>query len=105
MEELAEKNPAEIIRILKTNQNVSILCLAIDAASYIPDRTAVVPIFLEFLKHPKALIREGAVNGLSQDGKSYPEVCQALRDLISRELSLRIKAAAMEIVQGIENGV
>lgn len=103
LEELAEKNPAEIIKMLKTNQNTSILCLAIDAASYISDRTAVVPIFIEFLKHPKALVRESAVYGLSQDVKTHPEVCENLKSLIARELSEKVKAAALEIIQRAEN--
>lgn len=84
---LAQQNPQELIRLI-TSPNGDAKTLASGAevlGEEVSNESIVTPILRQLLKHPHALVREGALNGVAAFFSEKP---------ISRDILDRIRAIA-----------
>lgn len=72
---LAQDNPQELARIITSpNANTHMLTIGAELLGEISDERIVLPAFRRLLKHVNAIVREGAVMGVSSFylGKKRP---------------------------------
>src|SRR6185436_4719015 len=84
---LAQQNPQELIRII-TSPNGDAQTLASGAevlGEEVSNESIVAPALKQLLKHPHALVREGALNGVAAFFSERP---------VSRDILDRIRAIA-----------
>jgi hypothetical protein len=63
---LAKNNPKELIRIITSpNSDVHALTFGAELLGEVSDEGLVLPALRRLLKHVNAVVREGAMNGLS----------------------------------------
>ena len=63
---LAQSNPKELARILiSPNADVHTLTFGAEFLGEVPDERIVLPTLRQLLKHVNAIVREGAMMGLS----------------------------------------
>src|ERR1700679_3183109 len=89
---LAQSNPKELVRII-TSPNVDIHMLTFGAellGAEVADEEIVLPALRRLLKHINALVREGAMNGVSSfymERKPPQDVLDRLRVMATTDPS------------------
>ena len=86
---LAEQNPAELVRLMKSTlaDRPNLLTFAAEAVGRIANAALVVAILLPLLSHADPVVREGAVYGLSPHLGSSLDAREALRDMVKSDPS------------------
>jgi len=96
-ERLAQEEPSELLQILKTGVLLSAdLTFAAEAAGRIPDSDRVKKALLPLLKHPSAVVREGAIYGLARHLDK--QIATALEKLAYEDDSPGVREAALELI-------
>lgn len=95
---LATRSPLRLLWLIRYgNLRPSQLTFAAEIAGSISDTTVVVPALLELLKHPSALVREGAIYGLSQHLSD--EVRRRLARVAQTDPSPAVRSAAHDAIE------
>lgn len=104
---LAQQNPKELIRII-TSPNGDAQTLALGAevlGEEITNETIVIPTLKQLLKHPHALVREGALNGVASFFSDKPlarEILERLRFIAKSDPLASNKEIAIEMISTFE---
>jgi vesicle coat complex subunit len=101
---LAKSNPKELIRII-TSPNSDVHALTFGAeilGGEVVDESLVLPALRRLLKHVNAIVREGAMNGLSafyQDRKPPQDVLDRLQKMAVDDPSPDCKNLAVSLLE------
>jgi vesicle coat complex subunit len=106
---LAKNNPKELIRII-TSPNSDIHALTFGAeilGSEVKDESLVLPALRQLLKHINAVVREGAMIGVSEfyaeAGKKPPQdILDRLKKISTDDPSPACKTCALGLIEGYE---
>lgn len=104
---LAQNNPKELVRII-TSPNVDIHMLTFGAellGSEVADESIVLPALRRLLKHVNAVVREGAMVGVSSfymDRKPPQDVLDRVRAMSTTDPSPNIKEYAQTLLKDFE---
>jgi hypothetical protein len=97
---MASQNPAQLIELVQAaNMRPPRLTFAAEAMGFLEDSTIVKRILLPLLSHPSALVREGAVYGISRHIDA--NVSEVLRNLSKSDPSPGVREAATEALDQI----
>lgn len=103
---LVQSNPKELVRVVTSpNADTHMLTLGAELLGEIPDERIVLPAFKQLLKHVHALVREGAMTGLSSFylGKKPPqEIIEKLRLMAKSDPSSSLKEYAETLLKEFE---
>jgi hypothetical protein len=105
---LAQSDPTELARILN-NPNTSIRALTFGAellGEEITDETITVPILKKLLKHVNAIVREGAMIGISAFyNRTLPseEILDRLKIMSNNDPSPSLREMARELLSSFED--
>lgn len=79
---LAQQNPKELIRIITgSNGDTHTIAAGVEIlGEEVGNETLVAPVLRQLLKHPHALVREGALNGITAFFSDKP----VPRDILER---------------------
>jgi len=96
--EMARSNPSGLLELLfKENISPADLTFAASAAGDIPDSELVVPMLLKLLEHKSAIVREGAIYGLSNYLPS-DTIYDKFRELRSSDHSTGVRETLAQIL-------
>lgn len=104
---LAQSNPKELARIL-ISPNTDTRALTFGAeilGGEITDETLVLPVFRFLLKHVNAIVREGALIGVSAfytNKKPPQEIMDRIQIIASSDPSPTLKEVAQDIIKQFE---
>jgi hypothetical protein len=107
IKDLAQNNPKELIRIL-TSPNVDTHMLTFGAellGAEVSDETLVLPALRRLLKHINAVVREGAMAGVSSfylDRKPPQDVLDKLKIMTKADPSPTIREYAQNLLEDFE---
>lgn len=105
---LAQTNPKELARLL-TSSNADIRMLTSGAeilSGEVSDETLVSPVLKQLLKHVNAIVREGAMIGVSTfylETKPPQDILDKLKVMSTTDPSPTIKEYAKTILKDFEN--
>lgn len=98
---MAQSNPKELARIITSpNADTHMLTFGAELLGEVPDERIVLPALRQLLKHVHALVREGAMMGLSSfyvDKKPPQDIIERLQVIAKSDPSpsLRLDAKAL----------
>lgn len=104
---LAQSNPKELVRII-TSPNADIHMLTFGAellGSEVLDETIVLPALRRLLKHVNAVVREGAMIGVSSfymDKKPPQDIIDMVQTMATTDPSPNIKDYAHTLIKNFE---
>jgi hypothetical protein len=104
---LAQQNPKELIRII-ISPNGDAKTLAVGAevlGEEVTNESLVVPTLRQLLKHPHALVREGALNGVAaffSDKPASRDILELLRFIAKSDPLTTNKETAIDIISSFE---
>jgi hypothetical protein len=104
LKSLAKNNPKELIRIL-TSPNADTHMLTFGAellGAEVTDETIVLPALRRLLKHTNAIVREGAMAGVSSfylGGKPPQDVLDRLQVMLTSDPSPSIREYATSLLE------
>lgn len=107
LRKLAQQNPKELIRII-TSPNGDAQTLAFGAevlGEEVTNESIVVPILRQLLKHPHALVREGALNGVTSFFNDKPaprDILEQLRFIVKSDPLSSNKEIAADMISTFE---
>ncbi len=108
---LAQQNPKELIRII-TNSKGDPQTLAFGAevlGEEVDNEPLVTPVLRQLLKHPHALVREGALNGITSffsDKSEVPrDILDQLRTIAKNDPLSTNKEVAADMISTFEKKV
>lgn len=107
LESLAQSNPKELVRII-TSPNADIHMLTFGAellGSEVSDETIVLPALRRLLKHVNAVVREGAMAGVSSfymDKKPPQDILDRVHVMSTTDPSPTIKEYAQTLIKDFE---
>lgn len=91
LKELAQNNPKELARILiSPNADIHTLTFGAELLGEVSDERIVLPTLRQLLKHVNAIVREGAMMGLSSfymEHQPPPDVIEKLRAMTKNDPS------------------
>lgn len=104
---LAQQNPKELIRIITSaNSETHTVAAGIEALGEESSNEAlVVPALRQLLKHPHALVREGALNGVAAffaDKEAPRDVVDRLRAIAKSDPLPTNKDIASDIISAFD---
>lgn len=104
---LAQQNPKELIRIITSpNGDAQTLSLGAEVlGEEISNETIVIPTLKQLLKHPHALVREGALNGVAaffSDKPMVREILERLRFIAKSDPLSSNKETAVDMISTFE---
>lgn len=105
---LAQQNPKELIRII-TGSKGDAQSLAFGAevlGEEVDNESLVVPVLRQLLKHPHALVREGALNGVMAFFSNKPlipvSILEQLRTIVKSDPLSTNKEIAADMISNFE---
>lgn len=104
---LAQQNPKELIRIITSSKgDAQSLAFGAEVLGEEVDNEALVaPVLRQLLKHPHALVREGALNGVTAffSNKSLPvNILEQLRTIVKSDPLSTNKEIAADMISNYE---
>lgn len=98
----ADENPGRLVELIRSSLRPALLTFAAEAAGRIANTALVVNALLPLLAHADAVVREGAIYGLSPHLEASLEAREALRTMLAREPSPGVKAALNEALANLD---
>jgi len=103
---LVQTNPKELVRVVTSpNADTQMLTVGAELLGEITDERIVLPAFRQLLKHVHALVREGAMTGLSSFylGKKPPQdILDRLQIMTKNDPSADLKEYADSLLKDFE---
>lgn len=104
---LAQSNPKELARILSSpNANIRMLTFGVEIlGGEVADENVVVPVLKKLLSHVNAVVREGAMLGVSSFfmGKKLPvEIMEKLKLMSTNDPSPTVKDFSKSLLKDFE---
>lgn len=103
---LAQNNPKELARILSSpNVDVHTLTFGAELLGDIADERIVLPTLRQLLKHINAIVREGAVMGVSSfymEKKPPQDIIERLRAIANSDPSPSLRGDAKAVLEDLE---
>lgn len=103
---LAETNPRELARIITSpNADTKMLASGAELLGEISDERIAYPALRQLLKHVHALVREGALTGLSSfylSKKPPQDILERLRFMSKNDPSPNLKEYAQQLIKDFE---
>jgi hypothetical protein len=103
---LVQSNPKELVRVVTSpNADTHLLTLGAELLGEIPDERIVLPAFRQLLKHVHALVREGAMTGLSSfylERKPPQDILERLQFMTKNDPSADLKEYADSLLKNFE---
>lgn len=103
---LAQTNPRELARVITSpNADTHMLTVGAELLGDVPDERIVLPALRQLLKHVHALVREGAMTGLSSfyvDRKPPQDILERLRFMTKNDPSPNLKEYAQQLIKDFE---
>jgi len=101
---LAKTNPKELVRFLTSpNADANTLTFGAELLGEVKDEKLVLPIFRRLLRHVNALVREGAMLGVSAlylDEKPAEDIVERLVAISKSDPSPECRACAETMLEG-----
>jgi vesicle coat complex subunit len=102
LEALAKNNPKELIRIITSpNSDAHTLTFGAELLGELEDESLVLPALRKLLKHAHALVREGAIYGVTNfytKSKPPAEIIERLQHMAEHDPSPACKTCASDLV-------
>jgi hypothetical protein len=103
---LAQTNPRELARVITSpNADTHMLTVGAELLGDVPDERIVLPALRQLLKHVHALVREGAMTGLSSfyvERKPPQDILERLRVMSRNDPSPNLKEYAQQLIKDFE---
>lgn len=103
---LAQTNPRELARVITSpNADTHMLTVGAELLGDVPDERIVLPALRQLLKHVHALVREGAMTGLSSfyvERKPPQDILERLRFMTKNDPSPNLKEYAQQLIKDFE---
>lgn len=103
---LVQSNPKELIRVVTSpNADTHMLTLGAELLGEITDERIVLPAFRQLLKHVHALVREGAMTGLSSfymEKKPPQDIVDKLQTMVKNDPSAELRDYADSLLKDFE---
>lgn len=100
---LARAEPEALVALLngKLSDRPELLTFAAEAAGQMPFSVAIQPL-VELLRHPRAVVREGAIYGLAPHLGYSLQAREALRSLVEGDPSNGVRDAAADALASLD---
>jgi len=106
LKNLAQSNPKELARILTSpNADIHTLTFGAELLGDVNDERIVLPTLRQLLKHINAIVREGALMGVSSfysEKKPPQDILDRLRSIASNDPSPSLRGDAKAILEDLE---
>ena len=103
LKDLIQSNPKELIRFITSpNADTHLLALGAEFLGEISDERIVLPAFRQLLRHVNAVIREGALTGISSfySTRTPPQdIIDRLQSIIKTDPSPDLKEYAQSLIK------
>lgn len=103
---LAQNNPKELARILTSpNADIHTLTFGAELLGEVSDERIVHPTLRQLLKHINAIVREGALMGVSSfymEKRPPQDILDRLRAIASNDPSPSLRGDAKSILEDLE---
>jgi hypothetical protein len=103
---LAQTNPRELARVITSpNADTHMLAYGAEILGDISDERIVYPALRQLLKHVHALVREGAMTGISSfyaERKPPQDILERLRFMTKSDPSPNLKEYAQQLIKDFE---
>ena len=102
LKELVQSNPKELARVITSpNSDTHMLAVGAELLGDVSDERIVLPALRQLLKHVHALVREGAMTGLSSfylEKKPPQDILERLRVMSKNDPSPDLKEYAQSLI-------
>lgn len=106
LKNLVESNPKELARIITSpNANTQMLTCGAELLGEVTDERIALPAFRQLLKHVHALVREGALTGLSSfymSRKPPRDILDRLTTMAKNDPSPNLRDYATSLLKDFE---
>lgn len=106
LQQLAQSNPKELARVVTSpNADTHLLVVGAELLGEVTDERIALPALRQLLKHVHALVREGAMTGLSSfylEKKPPQDILDRLRVMAKSDPSPNLKDYAQSLLQDFE---
>ena len=106
LKSLAQSNPKELARVITSpNADTHMLAVGAELLGESTDERVVLPAFRQLLKHVHALVREGAMTGLSTfylERKPPQDILERLALMIKNDPSPNLREYAQSLLKDFE---
>lgn len=106
LKSLAQSNPKELARVVTSpNADTHMLTVGAEFLGEVSDERIALPAFRQLLKHVHALVREGAMTGLSSfylERKPPSDILDRLRTMAKSDPSNNLRDYAQSLLQDFE---
>lgn len=103
---LVQSNPKELARVITSpNPDTHLLAIGAELLGDVSDERIVLPALRQLLKHVHALVREGAMTGLSSfyiEKKPPQDILDRLRVMIKTDPSNDLREYAQSLLKNFE---
>lgn len=103
---LAQTNPRELARVITSpNADTHMLASGAELLGDVTDERIVYPALKQLLKHVHALVREGAMTGLSSfyvEKRPPQDILERLRFMTKNDPSPNLKEYAQQLIKDFE---
>lgn len=103
---MAQTNPRELARVITSpNADTHMLAYGAELLGDLSDERIVYPALRQLLKHVHALVREGAMTGVSSfyiERKPPQDILERLRFMVKNDPSPNLKEYAQQLIKDFE---
>lgn len=103
---LVQSNPKELVRVVTSpNADTHMLTVGAELLGEITDERIVLPAFRQLLKHVHALVREGAMTGLSSfymERRPPQDILDKLQSMVKTDPSNELRDYADSLLKDFE---
>lgn len=103
---LVQSNPKELVRVVTSpNADTHMLTVGAELLGEISDERIVLPAFRQLLKHVHALVREGAMTGLSSfymERRPPQDILEKLQSMVKTDPSNELRDYADSLLKDFE---
>lgn len=103
---LVDTNPKELARVITSpNSDTHLLAVGAELLGDVTDERIVLPALRQLLKHVHALVREGAMTGLSSfylERKPPQDILERLRVMTKNDPSPDLREYAQSLLKNFE---